>query len=155
MTISIYDINELIQDTPAGKSLNPRVTFGWNDQLESIINNQEVAYMSVEEFIKDILTDDSVEVQKMLMQFEASPKPRTLAKLTSNYLPIYGYGNDAKHAIQSATRKFNREYKQLMPGQYENPTAYKWTYLNPEYLEIYKIDDPVINIHIVLLGADH
>lgn len=155
MAISIYNINELIQDTPAGKSLNHRVTFGWNDQLASIIDNQEVAYMSVEEFIKDILTDDSVEVQKMLMQFEASPKPRTLAKITSNYLSIYGYGNDAKHAIQSATRKFNREYKQLMPGQFENPTAYKWTYLNPEYLGIYKIDDPVINIHIVLLGADH
>lgn len=155
MTISIYDINELIQDTPAGKSLNPRVTFGWNDQLANIIDNQEVAYMSVEEFIKDILTDDSAEVQKMLMQFEASPKPRTLAKLTSNYLPIHGYGTDAKHAIQSATRKFNREYKQLMSGQYENPTAYKWTYLNPEYLGIYKIDDPVMNIHIVLLGSDH
>lgn len=155
MTISIHDINELIQDTPAGKSLNPRVTFGWKDQLENIIDNQEVAYMSVEEFIKDILTDDPIEVQKMLMQFEASPKPRTLAKLTSNYLSIYGYGTDAKHAIQSATRKFNREYKQLMPDQYENPTAYKWTYLNPEYLGIYKIDDPVMKIHIVLLGADH
>ena len=63
MTISIHNIDELIEDTWEGKSLNPRFTFGWNDQLISIINNQEVAYDSVEELIKDTLTDDPKEVQ--------------------------------------------------------------------------------------------
>lgn len=44
MTTSIYKIDELIQDTPAGKSLNPRATFGWNDELANIVNNQAIAY---------------------------------------------------------------------------------------------------------------
>lgn len=60
-------------------------------------------------------------MQKLLAQFDASPKPQTLAKLTSSYLPTYGYGTDAKHAIQSATRELNRKYKQLMAGQYQLP----------------------------------
>lgn len=155
MTTSIYKIDELIQDTPAGKSLNPRATFGWNDELADIVNNQAIAYTSIEAFITDILTDDSTEVQRLLTQFDASPKPRTLTKLTSNYLPTYGYGTNAKRAIQSATRNLNRKYKQLMAGQYENPTAFKWTYLNPKYLNIYKIDDSAKNLHILLLCADH
>lgn len=155
MATSIYNIDELIQDTTAGKSLNPRTTFGWNDELTDIVNNQAIAYTSIEAFITDILTDDPTEVQELLKQFEASPKPQTLVKLTSNYLPTYGYGTDANHAIQSATRKLNRKYKKLMPGQYENPTAFKWTYLNPKYLESYKIDDPAKNLHILLLCADH
>lgn len=155
MTTSIYKIDELIQDTPAGKSLNPRATFGWNDELADIVNNQAIAYTSIEAFITDILTDDSTEVQRLLTQFDASPKPRALAKLTSSYLPTYGYGTDAKHAIQSATQNLNRKYKQLMAGQYENPTAFKWTYLNPKYLSSYKIDDPAKNLHILLLCADH
>lgn len=155
MTISIHNIDELIEDTWEGKSLNPRFTFGWNDQLISIIDNQEVAYDSVEELIKDTLTDDPTEVQALLMQFEKSPKPLTLAKIFKNYIPIYGWGADAKHAVQSATRNLNKEYKHLMAGQFENPTAYKWTYLNPEYLGIYKVHDPVMHIDIVLLGRDH
>lgn len=155
MTSSIYQIDELIQATSAGKSLNPRATFGWNDELADIVNTQAIAYPSIEAFITDVLTDDPTEVQKLLTQFAASPQPRTLAKLTSNYLPTYGYGPDAKHAIQSATRQLNRKYKQLMPGQYENPTAFKWTYLNPKYLRSYKIDDPVKNLHTLLLTADH
>lgn len=155
MTNSIYQIDELIQNTSAGKSLNPRATFGWNDKLADIVNNQAIAYPSIEAFITDILTDDPKEVQRLLTQFAASPKPQTLAKLTSDYLPIYGYGTDAKHAIQSATRQLNRKYKRLMPGQYENPAAFKWTYLNPKYLSSYKIDDPDKSLHILLLSADH
>lgn len=155
MTTSIYQIEELIQDTTAGKSLNPRATFGWNDELADIVNNQAIAYSSIEAFITNVLTDDSTEVQRLLSQFEASPKPQTLAKLTNNYLPTYGYGADAKRAIQAATRQLNRKYKQLMPGQYENPTAFKWTYLNPKYLTNYKIDDPAKNLHVLLLCVDH
>lgn len=155
MATSIYKIDELIRDTPAGKSLNPRTTFGWNEELADIVNNQATAYTSTKAFITDVLTDDSTEVQRLLMQFEVSSKPQTLAKLTSSYLSTYGYGTDAKHAIQSATRNLNHKYKQLMAGQYKNPTAFKWTYLNPKYLRSYKIDDPAKNLHILLLCADH
>ena len=68
-------------------------------------------------------------MQKLLAQFDASPKPQTLAKLTSSYLPTlptYGYGTDTKHAIQSATRELNRKYKQLMAGQYQLPYDQSW-----------------------------
>lgn len=149
------NVNAVMQDTDFGKSINPRIVFGWNGQLINIIDNREVSYDSVQELIEDTLTDDPAQVQKLLMQFEKNPKPITLAKIFKSYIPIYGWGVDAKHAVQSATRNLTNQYKRLLEGQYENATAYKWDYLNPEHLGIYKVNDPVLKTQIILLGRDH
>lgn len=151
--MQLFDTNitDLMQETPEGQSLNPRFTFGWNQQLAAYID-QEPGEASVQDLLTNYVTDDPKEVQALLIDFEAKPTAKTLANILGNTFSVCGYGIDGQHAVKSATRHFNQQYKHLMPGQFENATAYKWTYLNPEYLKIFKVEDPILDQHFVILA---
>ena len=150
----MIDTNLIQTDFTGAKTLNPRQTFGWNAELEQVINDYPVDWSSVTDFIKDVITYDPELLKQYLAQYRTQPKPETLAKILRNYIPVYGYGHSAKSAVQSATRRFSQKFKRLMPGQYENLAAYKWEYLDPQFLGIYKIVTPNAK-PIIIIGRDH
>lgn len=150
----MIDTSLIKEDYFGAKTLNPRQTFGWNAELEQVINDYPVDWSSVTDFIKDVITYDPELLKQYLAQYRTQPKPETLAKIMHNYIPVYGYGHSAKSAVQSATRQFSQKFKRLMPGQYENLAAYKWAYLDPQFLGIYKIATPNAK-PIIIIGRDH
>lgn len=140
MTTNPIDLN-LISHEPDGLYLNPRHTFGWNDYLLAQVAQTIVTYHSVHDFLLDLVTDNEHEAQGIQLAFDAQPTAQNLANILSHSDPVYGYGSTTTEALRRATHRLNQKFKRLAPGQYANFPAFKWTYLDPEYLHAYRIHD--------------
>lgn len=146
--------HDLIKESYNGLYLNPRFTFGWNDQLINRIDHAD-SYDNLQDFIECIMTDEPQEVQAWLKQLGPTPMPRRLAHAVDQYMPVYGQGHDGKSALNSANRHFSKLYQRVFknsPNTYENLPALKWDYLASPDLGIYKINDPIHHYHVVVLG---
>lgn len=131
----------LIQDNMyyAGPYLNPRDTFGWNEELVQDLESVKTAPVALKDYLDNLeanLTD------KELSKIKDTPKGRQALydDLSAVGIKCLGIGKDTKHAVGDATKRLNAIYKRLAPGQYANFAAMKWSYLDPEYL----IEDQVI-----------
>lgn len=151
MTANPIDLSLIIRE-PDGLYLNPRHTFGWNDQLLAKVGQTIITYTSIHDFLLDLVTDNEHEAQGIQMAFDAQPTAQNLASILSHTDPVYGYGATTAETLQRATRKLNQKFKRLAPGQYANFPAFKWTYLDPEYLHAYQIHDPSHQQTIVLFA---
>lgn len=143
--------SDLIQDGYGGRYLNPKFTFGWNDQLIKRIDHT-TGYDSLQEFIENIMTDEPQEIQAWLKQLGPTPTPHKLANALSQYIPVYGQGHDGKSALNSANRHFSKLFNHIASNTYQNLAALKWDYLASPRLGIYKIDDPTNHYHVIILG---
>lgn len=125
-----------------GLYLNPRATYGWNDELATVLKHRALSNtMEVATMIRECIDDENVD------QYLAKVTSAKAAyQLFSSVIPSYGYGYTVGQAIKQATRKFSSQFKHLMPGQFSNATAYKWTYLNPEYTSCLHVSDPKLCI---------
>ena len=115
-----------------GDYLNPRQTFGWNDELVETLKTVETAPVEIHEFFNHLEANKD------------TPKGRNALYETLSLLGIksLGIGKDIKHAVDDATKRLNKVYKHLAIGQYANFTAMKWDYLNPDYLMVDQIALP-------------
>lgn len=125
-----------------GLYLNPRTTYGWNDELATVLKHRALSNtMDVATMIREYVDDENVD------QYLAKVTSAKAAyQLFSSVIPSYGYGYTVEQAIKRATQRFNKQFKHLMPGQFSNATAYKWTYLNPEYTNCLHLSDPKLCI---------
>ena len=121
-----------------GDYLNPRQTFGWNDELVETLKTVETAPVEMHEFFNHLEANLS---ESELEAIKDTPKGRNALYETLNSLGIksLGIGKDIKHAVDDATKRLNKVYKHLAIGQYANFTAMKWDYLNPDYLMVDQI----------------
>lgn len=129
MTITL----DKIKDTTEGKYMVPSMAFGWNDELVGFLEQNKNTPVKLSDYLESwdahLLTDD-------LKLCKNTPKGRNFIRqnLITVGGKVLGIGQTTAKAVCDATKRLNREYKTLMPGQYANFTAYKWTYLQPEYL---------------------
>ena len=131
----------LIQDNMyyEGPYLNPRATFGWNEELIRDLESDKTAPVGLKEYLYNLeanLTD------KELSKIKDTPKGKQALydDLSAVGIKCLGIGKDTNHAVGDATKRLNAIYKRLAPEQYGNFAAMKWSYLDPEYL----IEDQVI-----------
>lgn len=130
-----------IRPTYEGQYLLPSLTYGWNDELiEALKKNCEAPKpldqyfdywgMRIPKHVKD--------------RCKNTPHGREIIKdlLIGSGAKVLGIGSSVEKAVNSATRKLNCEFKHLMPGQFANFPAYKWTYLQPDYLVLEQITLP-------------
>jgi hypothetical protein len=112
-----------------GLYLNPRETFGWNEQLIQLI--EQTPEQPLDSLLEEYQCLNTKEMQE-------NPTVKKLSELLNLEIPIYGIGKNSKQALNNATKKLNNQFKKLMFGQYSNAVAFKWTYLDPQYLKIIK-----------------
>lgn len=130
-----------IRPTFEGQYLLPSLTYGWNDELIAALKKNSVAPKPLDQYF------DYWGIQLSKRDKDRctnTPHGREIIKslLTSSGAKVLGIGGSVEKAVANATRKLNYEFKHLMPGQFANFPAYKWTYLQPDYLVLEQITMP-------------
>lgn len=130
-----------IRPTYEGQYLLPSLTYGWNDELIDALKKNSAKPKPLVQY----LDYWGIQLSKRDKdRCKNTPHGRELIKslLTSSGAKVLGIGDSVEKAVNSATRKLNYEFKHLMPGQFANFPAYKWTYLQPNYLVLEQIAMP-------------
>lgn len=139
-----------MRPTVEGQYLLPSLTYGWNDELISALNASKVAPKTLDQYLNDWDVNVSKYNKKRLKN---TANGRKLIKnlLTNSGAKILGIGDTTEKAVKNATHILHNEFKHLMPGQCANFPAYKWTYLQPDYLILDQITMPDnSNIYLIL-----
>lgn len=130
-----------IRPTYEGQYLLPSLTYGWNDELIEALKKNSITPKPLVQYF------DCWGIQLSKRDKDRcknTPHGREIIKslLTSSGAKVLGIGDSIEKAVANATRKLNYEFKHLMPGQFANFPAYKWTYLQPDYLVLEQIATP-------------
>lgn len=142
----MIDISK-IRPTYEGQYLLPSLTYGWNDELISALNANKVAPKPLDQYFDywGIFDYWGMQIPKRVKdRCKNTPHGREIIKdlLIGSGAKVLGIGNSVEKAVANATRKLNYEFKHIMPGQFANFPAYKWTYLQPDYLVLEQITLP-------------
>lgn len=130
-----------IRPTYEGQYLLPSLTYGWNDELIEALKKNRVTTKPLVQYFNYW----GIQLSKRDKdRCKNTPHGREIIKslLTSSGAKVLGIGGSVEKAVANATRKLNCEFKHLMPGQFANFPAYKWTYLQPDYLVLEQITMP-------------
>lgn len=130
-----------IRPTYEGQYLLPSLTYGWNDELIETLKKNSIAPKPLDQYFDYW----GMQIPKRVKdRCKNTPHGRELIKdlLIGSGAKVLGIGDSIEKAVNSATRKLNYEFKHLMPGQFANFPAYKWTYLQPDYLVLEQIALP-------------
>lgn len=130
-----------IRPTLEGQYLLPSLTFGWNDELISVLNASKVAPKTLDQYFNDWGVSIS-KPNKPRLKNTASGRKLIKNLLADSGAKILGIGETTEKAVKNATQDLHSEFKHLMPGQFANFPAYKWTYLQPDYLVLDQITMP-------------
>lgn len=130
-----------IRSAYEGQYLLLSLTYGWNDELIKALKESSAMPKPLVQYFAYW----GIQLSKSDKdRCKNTPHGREIIKslLTSNGAKVLGIGSSVEKAVNSATRKLNYEFKHLMPGQFANFPACKWTYLQPDYLVLEQITMP-------------
>lgn len=130
-----------MRPTVEGQYLLPSLTYGWNDELIKALKESSVTPKPLDQYF------DYWDIQVLKRgkdRCKNTPRGREFIKdlLTSSGAKVLGIGDSIEKAVADATHELHYEFKHLMPGQCTNFPAYKWTYLQPDYLVLEQITMP-------------
>lgn len=130
-----------MRPTVKGQYLLPSLTYGWNDELIKALKESSAMPKPLVQYFDYW----GIQLSKSDKdRCKNTPHGREIIKnlLTNSGAKVLGIGDSVEKAVADATRKLNCEFKHLMPGQFANFPAYKWTYLQPDYLVLEQITMP-------------
>lgn len=130
-----------MRPTVDGQYLLPSLTYGWNDELISTLNARKVTPKTLDQYFKSWNVNVSKH-DKNRLKNTASGRELIKNLLTNRGAKILGIGKTTEKAVKNATQTLHSEFNHLMPGQCANFPAYKWTYLQPDYLVLEQITLP-------------
>lgn len=137
----MLNLRNKIKQTPFGDYLLPSLARGAKQELISIIKTRNIKPIALADYAG---TWDWQPSNSDLKLCKNTPKGRKFIRqnLTMHGAKILGIGKDAEHAYQDAVKRLNLEYKSLAPNQYANFDAYKWSYLDIDYLAFAQVNMP-------------
>ena len=136
----MIDLSKM-RPTVEGQYLLPSLTYGWNDELISALNASKVAPKTLDQYFNDWGVSIS-KPDKPRLKNTTSGRKLIKNLLSGSGAKILGIGETTEKAVKNATQGLHSEFKHLMPGQCANFPAYKWTYLQPDYLVLEQITMP-------------